>query len=62
MGFLAAGDDPQIFGPGRQLVAVGVLAQQGGELDDPDLIQAAGPAVGIEDRVPGIGQGKITIT
>jgi len=39
MGFLAAAEDAQVGRPARQLVAVGMFAQQGGELDNPGFAQ-----------------------
>jgi hypothetical protein len=44
MGFFAAADDAQVGWPVRQLVTVGVFAQQGGELDDPGLGQVTRPS------------------
>ena len=55
MRFLPAGDDPQVGWPAREPVAVGVLAQLGGELPDAGLGKAAGLAVDVEDGVEGVG-------
>jgi len=53
VGFLAAADDAQVFWPARQLVAVGMFAQQGGELYDTGFVEAPGLAVAVEDGAPG---------
>ncbi len=53
VGFLPAADDAQVGGSGRELVAVGVFAQQGGELDDAGRVESAWLAVGVEHVIPG---------
>jgi hypothetical protein len=43
---LAPADDAQVGWPVRQLAAIGVLPEQGGQHNDPGLGQVAGLAVG----------------
>jgi hypothetical protein len=49
---LAPADDAHVGWPVRQLVAIGVLPEQGGQLNDPGLGQVAGLAVSVEDSGP----------
>ena len=53
VGPFAAADDAHVLGPRGQLVTVGSVAQQVGELNDPGLVELAGLALGVEDGAPG---------
>lgn len=56
VGFLAAAENTHVGWPVRQLVAVGVLPQQAGQLHHTCFLKVAGCSVGVQDGITGIAR------